>query len=58
MARPPDGSQTRSVFVPIRLTPRGAAALDEVRRTLEMTRSAYIRKLIADDYERWRKMSS
>lgn len=52
MSRPPAGREPRTVIVPIRLTPTGAAYLDRARGA--QTRSEYLRALIAADVARRR----
>jgi len=47
MARTPDGQEARTITVPVRFTPTGAAHLDAARGHL--TRSQYLRKLVAQD---------
>jgi hypothetical protein len=52
MGRPPDGAQTRTLTVHLRITPRGLAHLNAACG--DRTRSAYIRDLIAADVARRR----
>ena len=51
MARPPDLEEPRTVTIPVRFTPTGAALVDAARG--DLSRSVYIRGLIsADAYTR------
>lgn len=52
MTRGPDGTEPRTTTVHVRFTPTGARVLDKARG--EQTRSAYLRRLVAEDVKRRR----